>query len=88
MLNDLDYLKKSLSNPSNLASSNHKVLGFHEFFSLLNRPVNGSVRFGLNHKNQPNHITHIFRISNRTEPNSGSNRIGSVRLNLVFELKN
>ncbi|KAH8487757.1 hypothetical protein H0E87_026363 [Populus deltoides] len=27
MLNDLNYLKKSLSNPSNLASSIHKVLG-------------------------------------------------------------
>lgn len=26
MLNDLDYLKKSLSNPSNLASSIHKGL--------------------------------------------------------------
>ncbi|KAJ6867921.1 hypothetical protein NC651_033072 [Populus alba x Populus x berolinensis] len=26
MLNDLDYLKKSLSNPSNLASSIHKTL--------------------------------------------------------------
>ncbi|KAJ6867920.1 hypothetical protein NC651_033072 [Populus alba x Populus x berolinensis] len=27
MLNDLDYLKKSLSNPSNLASSIHKEKG-------------------------------------------------------------
>jgi hypothetical protein len=42
-------------------------------------PVHGSVRFSLNHKNQPNLVTQIFKNSNRTEPNSGSNRAGSVR---------
>jgi len=45
MLNDLDYLKKSLSNPSNLASSFHKVMGLHEFFSLLKLNVFGNIVF-------------------------------------------
>ncbi|KAJ6936784.1 hypothetical protein NC652_011463 [Populus alba x Populus x berolinensis] len=45
MLKDLDYLKKSLSNPSNLASSNHMVMGLHEFFSLLKLNVFGNIVF-------------------------------------------
>ena len=48
------------------------------------RGVHGSVRFGLDLKNQPNRVILVLRNINRIEPKSGSNRTGSVRLNSVF----
>jgi hypothetical protein len=45
----------------------------YDFSTVMIRHVHGSVRFGLNHKNQPNQVTHIFKNSNRTELDSGSN---------------
>ena len=52
------------------------------------RGVHGSVRFGLDLKNQPNQISVCLINSNRTGPETGSNRTGPVRLNPVFFGKN
>jgi hypothetical protein len=60
----------------------------------LSRPVHGSVWFDLNHKNQLNQVTHIFKNSNRTKFRFKSNRFGSVESgfvakkpgNLIFKL--
>jgi len=52
------------------------------------RGVHGSVRFGLDSKNQPNRIYVCVINSNRTGPETGSNRTGPVRLNPVFFGKN
>ena len=52
------------------------------------RGVHGSVRFGLDLKNQPNRITLILWNINRTGPKTGSNQTGPVRLNPVFLAKN
>jgi len=54
---------------------------------VIVRPVHGSIRFGLNHKNHLNRVTQIFENSNRTKPNFGSNRTSSVWLNSVFCFK-
>ena len=54
---------------------------------VIVRPVHGSIRFGLNHKNHLNRVTQIFENSNRTKPNLGSNRTGSVWFNSVFFFK-
>ena len=54
----------------------------------LCRGVHGSVRFGLDPKNQPNRITVFLSKINRTGPETGSNRIDPVRLNPVFWGKN
>jgi len=52
--------------------------------TIYTRGVHGSVRFGLDSKNQPNRIS-VFLINiNRTGPETGSNQTGPVRLNLVF----
>jgi len=52
------------------------------------RGVHGSVRFGLDPKNQPNRITVFFLKINRTGPKTSSNRTGLVKLNPVFLGKN
>ena len=54
----------------------------------MSRGVHGSVRFGLDSKNQPNRISVCVINSNRTGPETGSNRTGPVRLNPVFFGKN
>jgi len=59
---------------------------FYEYYegSTVVRGVHGSVRFGLDSKNQPNRITLILWNINRTGPKTGSNRTGPVRLHPVF----
>ena len=55
---------------------------------IKTRGVHGSVRFGLDPKNQPNRITVFLLKINRIGSETGSNRTGPVRLNPVFWGKN